>query len=156
MALQNQIHTRTLALFLAIVALTVGGGIYILYRPETLLMFRWTDALHLNRFVENIRQLMSIYTPSDFIKYSLPDGLWSIAYFLIMLSIWGKIGKESVAWLCLMPIFALVSEFMQLTPLIPGRFDVLDVVCYSVPLIMLIAIIIIKKCTRKKSYLSLQ
>lgn len=156
MVLRNQIHTRSLALFLAIVALAVGGGIYILYRSETLLMFRWTDAIHRNRFVEDLRQLMSIYTPSDFIKYSLPDGLWSIAFFLIMISIWGKISKESVAWLCLMPFFALVSEFMQLTPLMPGRFDIWDVVCYSIPLIMLITIETVRTCKKKNTYQSLR
>lgn len=156
MALQNLIHNRSFALFLAIVTLTVGGGIYILYRPETLLMFKWTDTLYLNSLVKDLRQLTSIYTPSDFVIYNLPDGLWSIAYFLIMLSIWGKIDKECIAWFCLMPFFALFSEFMQLTPLMPGQFDVWDVVCYSIPLIILITIKIFKKCTRKKSYHSQQ
>ena len=95
---------------------------------------------------------MSFYAPPDFVKYSLPDGLWSIAYFLIMVSIWGKISKENIIWFCLMPIIALISEFMQLTSMMPGQFDLWDVVCYSLPLIILITIKTVKICTRRKSY----
>lgn len=156
MTVRVQAYSRYLALFLSIVALTIGGVIYLSYRSETLLMFRWAKSLHLNIFVENIRQSMSFYAPSDFVKYSLPDGLWSIAYFLIMVSIWGKIGKENITWFCLMPIIALISEFMQLTSIMPGQFDLWDVLCYSLPLIILILIKTVKICTRKKSYQSLQ
>lgn len=154
--MQMQKNSRVLALLLSIVALVIGGGIYLLYRPETLLMFRWTDALHLNVFVEDLRQSMSIYSPSDFVIYSLPDGLWSMSYFLTMLSIWGNICKENIAWFCLMPIIALISELLQLTSLMPGHFDLWDVVCYSLPLIILITLKTVEICARKISYQSLQ
>lgn len=152
MSVQIQTYSRYLALFLSIVVLAIGGIIYLSYRSETLLMFRWTESLQLNVFVENLRQSMSFYAPPDFVKYSLPDGLWSIAYFLIMVSIWGKISKENIIWFCLMPIIALISEFMQLTSMMPGQFDLWDVVCYSLPLIILITIKTVKICTRRKSY----
>ncbi len=137
---QIQTYKRLLTFFLSIVALTIGGGIYLSYRSETLLMFRCADTLHLNVLVDNLRQTMSNYTPSDFIKYNLPDGLWSLSYVLTMLAIWGKVGKENIIWFCLMPIIALISEFMQLTLIMPGQFDLWDVVCYSLPLIILITI----------------
>ena len=152
--MQIKRHSRSLALFLSIVVLSIGGGIYILYRSETLLMFRWVDALNLTGLIENLRQSMSNYTPSDFFKYNLPDGLWSMAYYLIILSIWGKVGRENIVWFCIMPTIALISEFMQLISIIPGQFDWWDVVCYSLPLIILTTIIIIEICTRKKSYQS--
>ncbi len=144
-----------MAFSLSIITLFVGGGIYLSYRSETLLMFRWADTLHLNGLVDNLRQSMSAYTPSDFVKYNLPDGLWSLSYFLTMFSIWGKVGKENIKWFCLMPIIALISEFMQLTSIISGQFDLWDVVCYSLPLNILIVIKIVKICTRKTSYQSL-
>ena len=153
---QSQTYSRALALFLSIVALATGGGIYILYRSETLLMFKWADALNLTGLIENLRQTMSIHTPSDFVQYNLPDGLWSISYFLIILSIWGKVSRENMVWFCLMPIIALISEFMQFASIIPGQFDWWDVVCYSIPLNMMISIQIVKICTRKKSYQALQ
>ena len=149
MTIQIQAYNRSLALFLSIVALAIGGGIYLSFRSDTLLMFRWTESLHLNVFVEKLRQSMSTYSPSDFVKYNLPDGLWSIAYFLIMVSIWGEISKVNITWFCLMPIIALISEVMQLTSIMPGQFDLWDVVCYSLPLIILITIKTIKICTRK-------
>lgn len=156
MTVRIQAYNRSLALFLSIIALFIGGGIYLSFRSDTLLMFRWVESLHLNVFVEKLRQSMSTYSPSDFVKYNLPDGLWSIAYCLIMVSIWGKTSKENIIWFCLMPIIALISEVMQLTSIMPGQFDLWDVVCYSLPLIMLIIIKTIKICTRKKSYQSLQ
>ncbi|MBR5719975.1 MAG: hypothetical protein IKX38_03080 [Bacteroidales bacterium] len=155
-AFQIKTYSRALAFFLSIVALSIGGGIYFLYCSKTLLMFRWADALNVTGHIENLRQSMSIYNPSDFVKYNLPDGLWSISYFLIIFSIWGKVGGENIVWFCLMPIIALILEFMQLTAIIPGHFDWWDVVCYSLPLIILITITIVKICTRKKSYHSLQ
>lgn len=118
-------------------------------------MFRWADALNLTGLIENLRQLMSIYTPSDFVKYNLPDGLWSIAYYLIILSIWGKVGRDNIVWFCIMPTIALILEFMQLISIIPGQFDLWDIVCYSLPLVILITLKIVKICTRKKSYLVL-
>ena len=156
MIVQIQTYNRRLVFFLSIVALAIGGVIYLSYRSETLLMFRWADALNLNDFVARLRQLMAIYEPSDFVKYNLPDGLWSISYFLIILSIWGKIDKENITWFCIMPIIALISEIMQLTPLMPGRFDWCDVICYSLSLFILITIKTVKICTRKKTYQSLQ
>lgn len=154
--MQIKRHSRSLALFLSIVALAIGGGIYLLYRSETLLMFRWVEALNLTGIIENLRQSMSNYNPSDFVKYNLPDGLWSMSYFLIVLSIWGNIDRENIAWFFIMPLIALISEFMQLASIIPGHFDWWDVVCYSIPLNLIIIKQIVKVCTRKKSYLALQ
>lgn len=149
-------YVSILFILASVILIVVGGGIYFSYRTETLMMFRCTDSLHLNGFVEKLRQSMSIYTPSDFVKYNLPDGLWSISYFLIILSIWGNIGRENVVWFCLMPIIALISEFMQLTSIMPGQFDWWDVMCYSFPLIILITIKTVKICTKRKSYQELQ
>lgn len=132
--------------------IAVGGCLYFSYRTETLLMFKLANIIHIDGFVESIRQSMSLYAPSNFVIYNLPDGLWSISYFLIIFSIWGNINKESIVWFCLMPIIALISEFMQLTSIMPGQFDWYDIVCYSMPINIMITIKIIKICTRKKSY----
>ena len=134
----------------SVILIIIGGVIYFSFRSKSLILFRWADALYLNSFVENLRQSMSIYTPSDFVKYNLPDGLWSLSYVLIILAIWKSMNRENIIWFCFMPIIAMFSEFFQLFSILPGYFDWRDVMCYTMPLIILITIKKIKLWTKRK------
>ena len=130
-----------MALFLSIVALAIGGGIYLSFRSDTLLMFRWTESLQLNVFVENLRQSMSFYAPPDFVKYSLPDGLWLFSYMFLVDAIWN--GSKSISayiFIYYLPFLALMSEFLQYLGLVPGVFDWIDVASYLFAILLYITI----------------
>ena len=129
-----------------------GGIIYFAFRTDSLIMFRWTDALHLHDFVDEYRNVMSPYLPVEFIRFNLPDGLWSISCLLIMLAIWDSINRDNFLWFCIMPFIAVLSEFLQLCSILPGSFDWMDVLCYSMPLILLLTINTIIKWTKRNYY----
>ena len=115
--------------------LTIGGCIYLFFRSDTLFMFNWVDSISLTNILETLRNdtlPIRENLPNWFI-YSLPDGLWISSYVFIMFSIWGEsLSSDSIVWLLLIPIAAMLSEFGQLIHIIPGTFDALDLICYSI------------------------
>lgn len=119
-----------LFVFLPIV---MGGLIYILFRSDKLLMFRWFKIIGISqlvRFLRNISFIKITIVPS-WIKYSLPDGLWIFSYVSLMILIWGyKISKISALWIFTLPVIAVVSELGQLLKIFPGTFDICDLAIY--------------------------
>lgn len=109
-------------------ALLLGGGIYVAYRSETLLMFDWFPMLKPCRAVLN-KTLVSNGLP-DWFLFSLPDGLWLLAYILTIGAIWNFHIEDSLALLLLMPVMAVGFEILQFFHLIKGTFDVCDLEFY--------------------------
>ena len=108
--------------------LSIGGLIYILFRTDSLLMFRWLDMLGATAFIQSCRKYMidRLNLP-DWIIFSLPDALWVFSFTSLMLIIWhGKFSYNSIFWLLLAPIIGLFSELGQLVGIIPGTFDIID------------------------------
>lgn len=118
---------------LVLVPILIGGIIYALFRSDTLLMFHWFKII-------KIDQMVLFFRNSDFfknmavpgwIKYSLPDGLWIFSYVSLMILIWNnKISTNSFFWIFLLPIIAILSELGQFAKVVPGTFDVYDLVTY--------------------------
>lgn len=122
--------------------LLIGGMTYLLYRPQTLLMFHVTDAIGLSTVINSMREGISSQLP-EFIIYSLPGALWASAYIL---TIDGFMYRQSVMTRILtasiIPVIGAVSELLQLTGLLPGTFDVADLLCYLVPYLFYLSIIL--------------
>ena len=128
--------TQTLKLYaLSVLSLFCGGCIYLLFRSETLLMFKWADTLQLKENILQIRQqYTSFQTPEIFI-YALPDGLWSLSYILFIEAFWyGE--KKSWIFALIIPAIGILSEFFQFSGLIQGTFDIWDAIFYIVPFII--------------------
>ena len=117
--------------------LGLGGSIYLLFRPKTLLMFKWIDTLGLSEYVDRLRDMVSDITLNHITLYSLPDGLWLASYIIVVNSIVSKNNKHNLLfWSLLLPFIAIVSEFLQIPGIIPGVYDVFDLICYIIPLII--------------------
>ena len=120
---------RRQQIILHITTLTIGSLIYICFRSDTLLMFKWFDKLMLTDMIAKIREFtmpLKIKLPSWFL-YSLPDGLWIFSYVYLMISIWGRtININNLFWFSLIPSIAIFSEIGQLIKVVPGTFDVVD------------------------------
>ncbi|MBR4698403.1 MAG: hypothetical protein IKP16_00460, partial [Prevotella sp.] len=71
-------------LSLSAALLLVGGAIYVLFRPLTLLMFRVADHLGLTPTIEAARKLTDGCHLPHFVTDSLPAGLWAAAYVLLI------------------------------------------------------------------------
>ena len=99
----------------------LGAGIYLGWRSNDLLVFRWIDAVGLSDW---------IYRPQgtlpEVVLYSLPDGCWVYATTSWMLIIWGRV----VAWVYVGLILAVGAEVGQWAGFVPGTYDSLDMLFY--------------------------
>ena len=132
--------TQRLKLPLGMMMLLTGGMTYLLFRPQTLLMFHVTDALGLSAVINSMRKGISSQLP-EFIIYNLPGALWAAAYILTIDSL---MFRQSVMPRILVsgiiPVIGAVSELLQLIGLLPGTFDVADLLCYLIPYLLYLSI----------------
>lgn len=125
------LQTRAFCVVLSFALLFVGGMIYIIFRSESLLMFTCLNKVGALEAIQSLRKLGAEYAVSDWIKYSLPDGLWLFSYMFLIDTIWGgKISLSYYFFLWVQPTIAVVSEVLQVFGWLPGVFDILDLVCY--------------------------
>ena len=128
--------SRKLKLYAAaVLSLFCGGCIYLLFRSETLLMFKWADSLQLKESILHVRQQFILFQVPEIFIYALPDGLWSLSYILFMEALW--LGdKKSWIYASVVPAIGFLSEFFQLLGIIQGTFDIWDAIFYIAPFII--------------------
>lgn len=56
-----------------------------------------------------------------------PDALWAYPFTFSLLTIWGGIHKT---WLCVLAMVFILFEVLQQVNIVPGTFDLLDILCY--------------------------
>ena len=124
---------------IATIILLIGCTIYLLFRPQNLLMFKIIDGIGGMSNVVSLRMYINHNCFPDFIIYSLPAGLWTASYLMMMyLTTKGYTRKLRLMLALPLPITAIVLEFMQLLGLCMGTFDVYDLICYIIPLIVFV------------------
>lgn len=134
--------TQRLKLPLGMMMLLIGGMTYLLFRPQTLLMFHVTDAIGLSATINSMREGISSQLP-EFIIYSLPGALWAAAYILTTeYFLYRQSVKTRILVAGIIPVIGAVSELLQFTGLLPGTFDVADLLCYLVPYLLYLSIIL--------------
>ena len=122
---------KSIKIFLAVLLLTIGGLIYIGFRSESLLMFEWYEHIGGYRYILSFRKLCSQYEVSQFVKYSLPDGLWLLSYMILIGTIWGNNRCNTYRlFIYSMPLIAVILELLQSQFSVLGTFDVLDILSY--------------------------
>jgi hypothetical protein len=111
--------------------LFLGLILYILFRPTTLLMFHWADALGLTGSIGTMRTWVNgfdRYLPT-WIVYSLPFALWiSSCLFFIKGIWWNSTSLVRHAWFWCIFLIAIATELAQSICIIPGRFDRVDLI----------------------------
>lgn len=123
----------------ALCMLLLGIMIYLLYRPHSLLGFKIIDAFGLNYIIDSFRLSFPIISFPPFVINSLPAGLWTASYLIMMYSSTKRHTRKVRLMLALpLPISAIILEFMQLLGWCPGTFDLYDLICYIIPLIIFI------------------
>lgn len=126
-----------LQITLALLLLAAGGMIYMLYGNEQLLGFRVADALGISTIVDAMREAARQTTPPEFVRYSLPDGLWSASYVLFADCFTrGESLKKRLATAALIPALGVASELMQLAGMLQGVYDTLDLISYIIPYLL--------------------
>lgn len=137
--MSNFRHDRNVRIIISLVLLLAGTSIYILWRPEALL----------NNLFEPLSLPKGSIVPPEWFLYSLPDALWYGALLALMPSPFLLItDKETPKIIPVMTIISILlpfaHELLQRYHLAPGTFCHIDMISYSV--ILLIYLII---CTTK-------
>lgn len=120
---------RLLLLGTGLISLLTGSAIYLIYRPESLLMFRWIESVGLYDALMLVRQEFKVSELlfSGWVIQSLPFGLWVLSYMLIITAIWADSDSESYKlWFWIVPIISIISELFQSLRILPGVFDIVD------------------------------
>ena len=107
------------------IPLFIGCLIYVLFRTDTLLYNKllgifFTPIASPNTFLQRI------------IVFSLPDGLWAMSYTMLIFHLRKDKTVRTLIWSIIIPIVGILSEIGQLYYLIPGTFDIIDLIMYIV------------------------
>ena len=121
---------------LGVMLFGIGGFIYLAFRSTSLKMFEWCRQLGVYNYILQIRNALHSINLNDFFLFSLPDGLWVTAYIIIVDFIWCKNCRMQLLWGCLLPVVGLCSELLQGLGFVNGTFDVMDILCYTIPYII--------------------
>ena len=119
-------------------------------------MFKWFDGLALGKPIHYLREMtltQKAFFP-DWLLFSLPDGLWVFSYVSLILWLWdNKLNGINSVWIFLIPFVAIASEFGQLIGIVPGTFDITDLIFYilgtTLPIIIYTKQISINKIAAK-------
>ena len=121
---------------LAVMLFGIGGFIYLAFRTTSLKMFEWCRLLGVYDYILQIRETLHSIHLNDFFLFSLPDGLWVTAYIIIVDCIWRNNCRMQLIWGCLLTAIGLGSELLQGFGIVNGTFDVIDLLCYTIPYII--------------------
>lgn len=115
--------------------LIIGCLIYILYRTDTLLY---------NKLLGNL--FTPIASPNTFLQrilvFSLPDGLWAMSYTMLIFHLRNDKTLKTLIWSIIIPIIGILSEISQYYSLIPGTFDIIDLIMYFIFPIFVIKLVL--------------
>lgn len=138
---QYPLNIRIVKSLIALITFFIGGLIYLAYRQETLQMFHWAETIGVSPQITDLRNLVNGEGLYGWVKYCLPDGLWLFAYMLIVDSIWnGDKHISSYVFIFGLPVLAVLSEFSQYFNLLPGIFDISDLVSYAFAIVFYLII----------------
>lgn len=132
----------------ATLMLMCGCCIYLFFRSKSLNLYNWCSVMGFSDSIDSVRYIVQKWDIPFFIKFCLPDGLYSAAYILIIDAIWHKEnGITKYLVISIIPIVGICSEILQYTGSVKGTFDSNDLFCYAIPPCIYT---VVKVCHRKQ------
>lgn len=123
------------------IPILLGGLIYILFRPSTLRMFQWFDLFGINELIKHVRNHIVSYgiIVPDWLIYSIPDGLWIYSFTSTLIIVNNCEWSKYKHWLLLPVSLGIGVELLQYFGLFKGTFDVYDLWCYVIGMLLSIS-----------------
>ena len=118
-------NKRKIYIVLCILSVSLGGGIYIIFRPNTYVSEIFVSIFPLP---QNTIDFFS-YFNCNFVKYYFPDYLWAFSLvcgFNTIFSSHKKIFHCAIAVL----LMGILCEILQLSGIVTGTGDLIDVLMY--------------------------
>ena len=129
-------HYKWIQVLLGVLCLLIGISIYLLFRSESITLYRWMAAIGITDAIAPLRQSVSHWDVSAFVRFSLPDGLYCMSYILLMDAVWQHSRRPlRLMAASLIPLIAITHELLQAAGLARGTFDWSDLLCYALPFI---------------------
>ncbi len=123
--------------------LMIGGMVYLLCRPNTVLVNHVVYVMRLDNLFVDMRQWMQLHPMSNLLVYCLPAGLWAASYVTLVHAFSSRLTKtERLIFASMMPLAGIVSELLQGVGFIPGTFDPIDIVCYATPYLLYMMVLL--------------
>lgn len=118
-------NKRRFYAFLSVASLSLGGVIYILFRPATYIAKAFIKVFP---FVSKISGVLSL-SNCTFLKYYFPDYLWAFSLFCCFNAV-GKSTKTMKYRACAVFLMGALWEMLQYSHIISGTGDLIDVFMY--------------------------
>lgn len=129
--MEQKVKIKVYVIGLSLFLFFVGGMIYLMFRDESLVMFRWCEELHIKGYIDSLRIPCTL---PQWVVYSLPDGLWLCSYVLFISVVWNFDLKHGWPYIFSLPTIAIASELAQAFGWVRGTFDWVDLLCYVIGL----------------------
>lgn len=111
----------------------IGGFIYLISRPKTILLFDWIKFIKMDNESNAIREFFINYYLPEWIKFNLPDLLWVFGFTSVMLIIWKNVKSRIKYVYITLPLFiGVTSELLQFFLPNFGTFDLTDILFYTI------------------------
>lgn len=140
-------------LLITALPLIIGSLVYISWRPNNLLMFSWFEYLGVMNSILVVRNSLSSFNPPNWVIFWLPNALWSFSFMTILYWLWGKQNNKIKYFFLLLPfVFGFFMELGQLFNILPGTFDIGDIIAHLIGVLLaifLIRIFIFHDCNFK-------
>ena len=114
---------------ISILALLTGGSFYLFFRNGDLQFHHWLDAiwpdLQIQPLIPDNPEQGQRYPL--WVIYSLPNGLWALAYTLLITKIWWK--RQTILkyfWIGSIPVLVVGFELLQFAGCVGGTFCAAD------------------------------
>ena len=120
---------RSAYVLLSIFTLVAGSMIYVCFRSESLVMFRWANSIGISSEIHMLRETGRAFGHvfPKWVTDSAPYAMWVFSYMLAQHAIWFQSRtRVSYLWILAAPAIAICSEAAQGLAVIPGTFDVID------------------------------
>lgn len=142
----NNARVRISYILCALISLSLGVLIYLVFRRETYLHILLPEIIDLN--FEYLREVTKESEFVSFLKYYFVDFLWGLSLSFSLLSVVNFKKISRVLFVSVVSVlWGILWEISQLTSLTKGTFDYLDILMYILAVIVaaLINIFLIKR-----------
>lgn len=124
--MKSKLTPRGQGLLHTILPLLFGSLIYLLFRPDNILLFHWLEQIGARERIDDWRAQaawLTEYLPG-WLLFSLPNSLWTYSFAIYFTLLWRD--HRLYYWVGLTWAISLLGELLQLFSWLPGTFSLID------------------------------